>query len=171
MNTIEDIKKLAKEYAKRIDLEDKDIVCIWQGDKITDNLPYIKIDSSGMHYMQYERGTVYENQITHNVDELLYWIFSATTFVMACNFETENREELKDRRRLRHSKQLELLEKLNPTWRDLEKQKQEQILVKSPYDDFAIVRADYCGELRKQGYAEIEIKRKAFEKYPLLNGS
>lgn len=132
-----------------------------------DATPNIEIGSSGLYnYVISERGNEYKRKITSELNDLLYWIFASVTFSMACDYELKNRVENKDFRRIMFAKQEDLLGLLNKDWEEREKKEHQSILINSPFDDLAGLRATYCGELRTKGYSESEIERLAYEKYP-----
>ena len=128
--------------------------------------PHIEVDNIGMHYVIIERGQELERKTTNNIDELLYWIFDNVTFSMSTDFELKNRDESKDCRRIMFSKQEELLDLINPEWKEIAKKEHKEILGRNPFDDLAGLRATYCGELRANGLSEPEINKLANEKYP-----
>lgn len=129
--------------------------------------PHIEVDNFGsLNYVIIERGEELERKITDKLDDLLYWIFSSVTFSLACNIELKNRIEDKDCRRIMFENQEELLGQLNENWRLKEIVEHQEILKKRPFDDLAVLRATYCGQLRKQGVAETEINKLAYAKYP-----
>ena len=129
--------------------------------------PHIEADAGGLlHYVVVERGEELERKTTSDLDELLYWIFAGVTFSMACRFEVKNRIKDKDSRRMMFEKQEELLGALSNAWRQKESEEHQRILEKHPFNDLAGLRAVYCGQLRQQGYAESEIDKLAYEKYP-----
>ena len=129
--------------------------------------PHIEVDSSGLlYYVIVERGEELERRITNKLDDLLFWIFSSVTFSMASAYELKNRIEDKDCRRIMFDKQEELLGILSENWKQKENAEHQRILKNHPFDDLAGIRANYCGQLRKQGISETEIKKLAYEKYP-----
>ena len=132
-----------------------------------DATPNIEVDNLGLYnYVISERGNEYERKITSDLNDLLYWIFASVTFSMACDYELKNRIENEDFRRIMFAKQEELLGLLNKDWEETEKKEHKSILINSPFDDLASLRATYCGELRAKGLSEPEIDKKAYEKYP-----
>ena len=127
----------------------------------------IEIDDSGLYnYVISERGNEYERNLTSELNDLLYWIFSDVTFTMACDYELKNRVEGKDSRRIMFKKQEELLGVLNKEWEKKEKNEHKSILENYPFDDLAGLRATLSGELRNKGLSEIEINKKVNEEYP-----
>ena len=129
--------------------------------------PHIEVDSIGLlHYVITERGQELDRKTTTNIDDLLYWIFADVTFTMANKFELKYRIEGQDNRRILFEKQEALLGILDDTWRQKEHEDHKQILKSYPFDDLAGLRATYCGQLRQQGYSEVEIDKLAYEKYP-----
>lgn len=129
--------------------------------------PHIEINSLQYHYVIIERGQEYERKSTNDIHELLYWIFKSITFNMAIDYEFNNRIESLDSRRIAFKKQEELLNILNPEWREKLENEHKLILEKHPFDDLSGLRAAYCRELREKGYCEDDINKRAYNKYPL----
>jgi Immunity protein 63 len=121
-----------------------------------------------LHYTAKERGQISFDKMTSDFDEILYWIFDSITSSMAFDFELNNRIEEKDSRRIAFEYQAQLMSTLNKLWSEKTIKKHNEILKEHPFDDFASIRATYCGHLRSQGFEEDEIDRKAYEKYPEL---
>ena len=129
--------------------------------------PYIEVDNFGcMFYIVSERGQELIRQVTYDQNDLLYWVFQHVTFKMASEYELNHRIEDKDSRRIKFSKQEELLALLSSDWRERISKKHFQVLINYPFDDLAGIRAAYFRELRSKGYSEGEIKKMAYEKYP-----
>lgn len=129
--------------------------------------PHIEVDENGLlHYVVMERGQELDRKTTGDLNTLLYWIFSGVSFSMASAYELKHKVENKDPRRILFQKQEELLGVLNEEWRQKEHEAHKKILEQYPFDDLASVRATYCAQLRQQGFAEKEIQKLAYEKYP-----
>ena len=129
--------------------------------------PHIEQDSNGFHYVIVERGQETRRDTTRDLEELLYWIFEAITFEMAIEYELQNRIEAQDSRRLTWKHQLDLLGKLDDSWRKRAEREIESILRSYPYDDVASIRARLTKELRDEGYPPERAWEMACEKYPL----
>ena len=97
--------------------------------------PHIEIDVRGYHYVVVERGHEFDRKTTKDVYELLYWIFSDTTFVLAFDYERKHRVPGKDSRRLAFQKQEELLGILDEDWKSKEVASHNQILEIHPFND------------------------------------
>lgn len=128
--------------------------------------PHIEVNKAGLHYVVIERGQELDRKTTGQIDDLLYWIFEDVTFSMACKYEVKNCVADKDCRRIIFSKQEELLGKLSGDWQRKKQDDHAHIMQKHPFDDLAGLRATYYGQLRQQGYAETDIERLAYAKYP-----
>ena len=81
-------------------------------------------------------------------------------------YELKNRIRNQDSRKIAFTKQEELLRVLNPEWSERKKEEHLEILKGHPFDDLSGLRATYCGELRRKGLSEPEVKKLAYEKYP-----
>lgn len=97
--------------------------------------PHIEVDSRGYHYVVVERGDELKRITTFELDELLYYIFEAVTFDLACQYELKHRVKHQDFRRLLFQHQVELLSKLSPKWGEIETRDHERILEKHPHAD------------------------------------
>ena len=129
--------------------------------------PHVEVDLHGYHYVVEERGQELRRRTTSDLDELLYDIFESITFSLACDYELANRVSDKDTRRMIFSHQEELLSQLHQAWGERRKQEHKQILQKSPFDDYASIRATFSKKLRKRGKSPEVAWKKACEKYPL----
>lgn len=96
--------------------------------------PHIESDHA-YHFVVVERGEEYERRTTRDFDELLYWVFAAVTFEMACQFELKNRVPAADFRRLLFRTQLDLLAELDQRWRNRCKAELLEILSAHPFSD------------------------------------
>ncbi len=163
--SLNDIRKKVDEFTLKINAP-KNLLPSY-GQQTKDAHPYIKVDDLGhMFYIVSERGEEYEKKMTSKIDELLYWIFADITFIMARDYEFENRIENKDSRRMIFDKQEMLLGELDKTWKEKEYTTHQRILKSHPFDDLAGLRATLSRQLRQQGYSETEINKLAYEKYP-----
>jgi hypothetical protein len=129
--------------------------------------PHIEIDSRGYHYVVIERGQEQSRLTTHDLDELLYIIFSDVTFGLACDYELAHRIETQDVRRIIFRHQLELLMRLKPEWGQREIERHKEILSRHPFDDMANIRATLTKKLRDKGHSADAAWQMACEKYPL----
>ena len=85
------------------------------------------------HYVVTERGSEFERRVAENEDELLYWFVSDSIFSIACAWELENRKQNEDHRKQLFSRQIELLQKINPKWAAKKQKYHEQVLVDNPF--------------------------------------
>tara|TARA_R100000935_G_C2710352_1_gene113843 strand:- start:125 stop:532 length:408 start_codon:yes stop_codon:yes gene_type:complete len=98
--------------------------------------PHIEFDDLGLfHLVVSERGEEYDRKIINSENDLLYYVFSNITFQMASKFESQNRIEGQDFRRLLFDKQEDLLGKLNKEWKAKERDEHHNILKLNPFDD------------------------------------
>src|SRR5690349_5872192 len=99
---------------------------------IGDGTPHVEIVNDDYHFVASERGTEFDRRSTNDPSELLYWIFSGITHSMASSYEVTHRVRGQSFRRLMFSKQLELLQELNPEWAAKRKKEIDAILLKHP---------------------------------------
>lgn len=97
--------------------------------------PHIEVDLGGYHYVIVERGQEISRVTTHELDELLYYVFEAVTFALACQYELKHRVKNQDFRRLLFRRQIELLSILSSKWAEIEARDHERILRQHPFQD------------------------------------
>jgi dipeptidase len=97
--------------------------------------PHIEIDENGYNYVVSERGEEFERRQTKDIDKLLYWIFNEIVFIMASDYELENRKPNEDFRKQLFAKQLELMEQLDSKFAQWNKEELDKILEETPYED------------------------------------
>jgi len=124
--------------------------------------PHIETDVRGYHYVVVERGKELRRITTRDLGELLFHIFEAVTFSLACDYELSHHVESQDRRRMIFRRQSELLAVLSREWSDRASRQHEQILREHPYDDLANARVNLANQV---GW------KAACEKYPLPTNS
>ena len=97
--------------------------------------PHIEVDMHGYHYVIVERGMELRRITTTDLDDLLYHIFEAVTFSLACDYEVTHRIPDQDFRRLLFKQQIELLS-AHFDWVGGEGiSDHERILKQAPFDD------------------------------------
>ena len=96
--------------------------------------PYISCDYSYC-WVVMERGAERERRRTNDLDELLYWVFEATTQGLALNYELHHRNPAEDFRRGMFRHQLDLLGQLDLAWRCRCEREIERILENHPFHD------------------------------------
>jgi hypothetical protein len=101
----------------------------------TDGGPHVERVGDAYVYAVWERGTELERRVTQDPDELLYWLVSALTFEMACQYELSHRVPGKDSRRPLFEKQLELLRLVNQAWSERKQIEFNAILREHPFSD------------------------------------
>ena len=97
--------------------------------------PYIVIKGDTYYYLANDRDRVVINRQTTSEAKLLYWIFADITSQMGFAHAFEHRVPDVDPRRLAFKKQLALLEKLHPQWKEQMQQVIQEVLAKHPYRD------------------------------------
>ncbi len=90
--------------------------------------PHIEVDAQGYHYVIVERGQELKRITTTNLDDLLYRIFEAITFSLACDYEATHRIPGQDFRILLFKHQIELLSALSTQWADRASAHHERLL-------------------------------------------
>ena len=94
-----------------------------------DGTPFVVVEEDGYRYIIEERGMIFEERKTKDVNLLMY-----------CCYELANRESQRDPRRIIFAKELELFEIINKSWRQLKKSELDEILKNNPFDDEAMKR-------------------------------
>jgi hypothetical protein len=98
--------------------------------------PHIEVDSTGAyHWVVRERGVELERHSYARLNDLLYKIFESVTSALAGRWELDHRIEGPDFRRLMFKRQLELLDRLNPTWATRGRDRIDEILREHPFVD------------------------------------
>ena len=100
-----------------------------------DGSPFLRVVADGYIYANEERGHVYNERKTQDLDELLYWIMKNITFSMAVDYEVANRVPKTDFRRMLFAKDLELLGSLKPEWRERKQREYDAVLAQYPFND------------------------------------
>lgn len=99
-----------------------------------DGTPFVEFQDGSFFFIVSERGQEFE-RVVGNAEQILFRVFKSLTSELAGNFELRNRVEGKDARRLRFSKQIELLGLLNPAWALSASKEHQEILYRHPFDD------------------------------------
>lgn len=123
------VKKLAKIVNAPLELTKVSGSPDWMGGM------YVEVDSSGYHYINYERGMEYERCTTKDFQELLYWILKDITYDIASNYELLNREPNVDLRRLLFRKWIELIGTIDAEFQKRLDEDITKILKDAPYVD------------------------------------
>lgn len=98
-----------------------------------DGSPHIEVDDSSYYFLAFDRDVKTMNRKTQDFDELLYWIFSYITHSTASSYASTHRDPHNNFRRAMFSHQLQLLEKLNPFWKNRMEKEIDEILKVNPY--------------------------------------
>ncbi|WP_426608077.1 Imm63 family immunity protein [Pantoea anthophila] len=102
---------------------------------IGDGTPYISFENEKYNYICFERGHEFSRKVTDSTEELLYWIMSELAYKIAFQYELENRIGGRDGRRIAFPKYIELMTKMNSSWKSKAEDEIEKTLATSPYDD------------------------------------
>ena len=105
-----------------------------------DGTPFVVVEEDGYRYIVEERGMIFEERKTKDVNLLMYWLMNSVIFKMACCYELANRESQRDPRRIIFAKELELFGIINKSWHQLKKSELDEILKNNPFDDEAMKR-------------------------------
>jgi hypothetical protein len=100
-----------------------------------DGTPYIEIDDANYYYLAFDHDTRSINRKTQDLNELLFWVFADISFNMACLYELAHRDPKINYRKVIFSYQLELLDKLDPLWKERREREIDEILKFNPYDE------------------------------------
>lgn len=137
MVSLNEIKILINEMSKKINAPISELLTF--GITRDDGTPCVQIEGEIYYYVARDRSVTTLQKQTHDVNELLFWVFNDVTFHMATKYEVRNREKGVDPRRQIFSYQLGLLEKLDPSWVKKEEEIIEKILLDSPYMDRGVL--------------------------------
>jgi|GEM_PF-3260543 len=99
-----------------------------------DATPCIEMNGGLFNFVISERGTEYQ-RIEGNADDILFVLFEGITSELAGGFEVRNRIKGQDFRRVRFSKQIELLGLLHAEWAKLGLKVHQKILENYPFED------------------------------------
>ena len=97
--------------------------------------PYIEVDDSNYYFLAFDRDIRTLNRKTQDIDELLYWVFAYITSGMSSSYASLHRDPKNNYRRVMFSHQLELLERLNPLWKEQRGKEIDEILKTNPYSN------------------------------------
>ena len=130
MFSLREIEQQVEELARKIDapLEGGPTY----GTSKDEGTPYVEIYNSNYCFLARERDTTTLDQRTQDIDELLYWVFEYITHKMASSYAVVHRVSIYHHRRVMFSRQLDLLEELNPLWRKRREKEIDNILRLSP---------------------------------------
>lgn len=131
--TLDEVQRRIEELAKKIDAP-ANLMPTYGASK-NGGTPFLEVDnsSSSYSYRAFDRDTTTMNRSTHDIDELLYWVFQDVTFSMASEYRARHRDPAINYRKVIFSHQLELLEALDSRWRKLRERKIREILKQFPY--------------------------------------
>ena len=116
-DSLRSAQELARALARRLGIPTRHLQI---GEVAThDGGAHLEVDADGtLHRVVTERGQELSRRTTDDVDELLYWVFEAATFGVACDWEVRHRVEGEDVRIGIFRHQFDLLDQLDPTWTD-----------------------------------------------------
>jgi hypothetical protein len=165
LKTLAEVKRLIKLMGHLIGAKETDFPKFnHSGDFAT---PFIETRENEYNYVLMERGEVLTRKSSSDLNQLLLWVFEDVTRSIAIREMRSLCDNSKDQRRFYFAKQLELLAKLDINWAMVVRNKQEEIIKDSPFDDFSLIRADYYKKLRDDGVSTKDAWIKACEKYSL----
>ncbi len=98
--------------------------------------PYVVIEKGAYHLKVRERGYVFEDWSTKDIDELMYKIVEGVTSDLAYEYALHNHIEGQDSRRLWFETHLKYIREFgNEKWTNKVKADIEEILRQTPYDE------------------------------------
>jgi len=100
-----------------------------------DGTPYVKMADEKFHYLVEEKGFLFEERVTDDLDTLLYWLVRDVIKKMAADYELKNRNSKFDSRRIIFDQELNLMKKIKESWYNKTKEEIEETLKNSPYID------------------------------------
>ena len=135
MMSIDEIKKLIYTYGEKIGLSpDSKLYPIFSstGNVFNDG-GTIYISNNEYHYVIMERGQERKHYCSSCVNDILYPLFEGITFWLAGKYELKNRNENEDSRKIMWKKQLELLERIDVSFKEKCQKEIDCILKIAPY--------------------------------------
>lgn len=90
--------------------------------------PHIEIEGREYNFVIVERGQELKRKKTFEIKEILFWIFDAVTFSMACDLELKNRKEDEDSRIQLFKIQEDLIYQINFEYSEILKTKHSKLL-------------------------------------------
>jgi hypothetical protein len=127
------IKRRYLEIAKKIQAHPKNI--FFYETKQDCGYPHIEFKNSCYYYIVTEKGIELQRKSTSDADEILYWLVLDLTKAEAQDYELKNRDSSEDFRRKYFWKFLELLNKINPQWAEIQKSYCNKVLITNPFMD------------------------------------
>ncbi len=100
-----------------------------------DGSPHIEVSENSYSYVVTERGLELERRTTESEEEVLYWLTASMVFSVAVRYELCHRQPGRDCRRVLFAHELELMDRINPVWRQRKAVEIGQILEQHPYRD------------------------------------
>ena len=150
--SLDDIRNVVTVLAAKVDARPSAFPTFGSSDHSSS--PHIECSRDRFDYVVCEHEIEFERQSTDDIHVLLYWIFKDVTFALACDFELAHRKPRTDCRRLIFSRDEELMALINDGWAERLAAEHEAILKEHPFDDLAVERADFCGQLRAASHVE-----------------
>ncbi len=129
--SLEEVQRLIYQYAKKIDIDKSKINLSCEKSYFAQ--PYLEIIDGRYHYVINEQGYEITRKVLENVEDFLYYFFESLVSEIAFAYELENRKENQDSRKVAFEKKIELMEKLNPLWKNRLESELYEILSKNPY--------------------------------------
>ncbi|TYC49667.1 hypothetical protein ESZ50_05870 [Weissella muntiaci] len=135
---IEELKGKLFVYGRKINLNDGNALYphISLDGNILPERNNVVFENGVLKYIFSERGIITLMFESDNLDDFLFQIFKDITFEMALTFEVSNRVENQDFRRVLFSKQLEILNIIDETYKERAAQEIKDILKVSPFNDY-----------------------------------
>ena len=135
MMNINEVRKLIYKHGEKIGLlyESKLYPIFSSTGNVFSDGGTIYISNNEYHYVIMERGKENKHYRSLDINDILYPLFEGITFSLASKYELKNRSEKEDPRKLLWSKQLELLGKIDPLFKERCQKEIDSILKIAPY--------------------------------------
>lgn len=133
MMCLEGIQKMVSEIAKKINAPISEVLTF--GISRDDGTPCVQIEGENYYYIARDRDVLTIQKQTDDIDELLYWVFCGITSEMAEEYAVKHPVNQRFSRKVKFTRQLDLLEQINMVWARKREQEIKEILHQYPYVD------------------------------------
>lgn len=152
--TLEEIRDVVIQFARILGAEGHSSLPTY-GESRDLAYPHIEVDERGYHLVIIEKGEEQSRLTTQDFNNLLYAVFEIVVSCLATDYELKHRIEGEDFRRQWFRKQIELMNQLSKAWGERLEKKLADILIRHPFDDFALMRCRLSQEIGWKKACEI----------------